>query len=150
MATYTANYNFKKPDAYDFYGIADFNSNADLIDEAITAARAADVQIATGSYVGTGTYGENNPNTVHIPFVPKFFYVYPEKGGDCCFPWAFGSSSFFNFHPSTLKKISVVSSGQTFSWYASSASDQFNSGPTINSSGQVIIEATKYIWIAFG
>ena len=150
MATYTANYNFKKPDADDFYDIADFNSNADLIDEAITAARAADVQIATGIYVGTGTYGENNPNTVQIPFVPKFFYVYPEKGGQYCFPWVFGSSSFFNFEPSTANKISVVSSGQTFSWYASSASNQFNFGPIINKYGEVISEAKKYIWIAFG
>ena len=36
-------------------------------DNAVTAPK-----IETGSYVGTGTYGESNPNTLTFGFVPKF------------------------------------------------------------------------------
>lgn len=36
----------------------------------------AKVQIATGSYTGTGTYGSNNPNSLTFEFVPKFVIVY--------------------------------------------------------------------------
>ena len=35
--------------------------------------------IATGSYVGTGTYGADNPNTLTLDFVPKVIWV--GKGG---------------------------------------------------------------------
>lgn len=37
------------------------------LDNAVTAPR-----IETGSYVGTGTYGASNPNTLTFVFVPKF------------------------------------------------------------------------------
>lgn len=33
------------------------------------------VKIATGSYVGTGTYGSNNPNTLTFPFEPKVVFI---------------------------------------------------------------------------
>ena len=33
------------------------------------------VQIATGSYVGTGTYGANNPNTLTFEFEPKLVVI---------------------------------------------------------------------------
>lgn len=33
MATFTQNYNLKKPDQQDFYNVEDFNNNADIIDE---------------------------------------------------------------------------------------------------------------------
>lgn len=39
--------------------------------EALTAALAEDVHIATGSYTGTGTYGETNPTILTFDFPPK-------------------------------------------------------------------------------
>ncbi len=33
------------------------------------------VKIATGSYVGTGTYGSMNPNTLTFPFEPKVVFI---------------------------------------------------------------------------
>lgn len=41
------------------------------LDNAVTAP-----QIETGSYVGTGTYGASNPNTLTFGFVPKFVWIY--------------------------------------------------------------------------
>ena len=40
-------------------------------DNAVTAPR-----IETGSYVGTGTYGQANPNTLTFGFKPKFVWIY--------------------------------------------------------------------------
>lgn len=34
------------------------------------------VQIATGSYVGTGKYGESNPNSLTFEFEPKFVFLF--------------------------------------------------------------------------
>lgn len=36
----------------------------------------AKVQIATGSYTGTGTYGASNPNSLTFGFVPKLVVIY--------------------------------------------------------------------------
>lgn len=40
-------------------------------DNAVTAPK-----IEVGSYVGTGTYGQANPNTLTFGFVPKFVWIY--------------------------------------------------------------------------
>lgn len=37
------------------------------------------VKIATGSYVGTGTTGANNPNTLTFQFDPKIVVIYPKS-----------------------------------------------------------------------
>ena len=39
------------------------------------------VKIASGSYVGTGTYGVNNPTRITFDFTPKFVCVH--AGGAC-------------------------------------------------------------------
>lgn len=46
------------------------------------------VQIETGSYVGTGTYGQSNPNTLTFGFVPKFVWIWPKST-------AYGSTAVF-------------------------------------------------------
>lgn len=38
------------------------------------------VQIAAGSYVGTGTYGSANPCSLTFPFSPKLVILYTNKG----------------------------------------------------------------------
>lgn len=35
--------------------------------------------IAIGSYIGTGTYGENSPTTINCNFKPKQFFIYAEQ-----------------------------------------------------------------------
>ena len=48
-------------------------------------------QIATGSYVGTGTYGQNNPCTLTFDFVPKVLFI-GSTGGNTSgnSPWFYG------------------------------------------------------------
>ena len=52
-----------------------------LIDNAQSSADSK-ARIQTGSYVGTGTYGVNNPNSLTFDFVPKFVIVVPEPESD--------------------------------------------------------------------
>ena len=44
--------------------------------EIIAQARAGLSQIATGSYVGTGTYGQNNPTTIICGFKPRIIFIF--------------------------------------------------------------------------
>lgn len=48
--------------------------------EIIAQARAGLSQIATGSYVGTGTYGQSNPTVINCGFKPKMMLVFKEYG----------------------------------------------------------------------
>ena len=45
-----------------------------LVDNAQTSADEK-AKIQTGSYIGTGTYGSNNPNTLTFDFEPKLLIV---------------------------------------------------------------------------
>lgn len=49
MADYTTNYNLKKPADTDFYNIADFNGNADIVDTALNAKLEKDLSNLTGT-----------------------------------------------------------------------------------------------------
>ena len=104
-------------------------------------------RIAVGSYIGTGTYGENNPNRLTFDFVPRFFtvgsletisdgsgYVHSVGRGYVMLIINGGLALGYNLSSNYCKL-----DGNTISWYAyDNADDQFNS------SGK------KYGYIAIG
>ena len=51
----------------------DFNDAMSRIDAAVTAC--GNCRIATGTYTGTGEYGEEHPNTLTFDFAPKVIYI---------------------------------------------------------------------------
>lgn len=53
--------------------MANFNEK---FQECIQEAIEGGTEIFTGSYEGTGTYGENNPNTLTFPFKPKIWWIF--------------------------------------------------------------------------
>nr|DAZ38435.1 MAG TPA: hypothetical protein [Caudoviricetes sp.] len=99
------------------------------------------LRVETGSYVGTGTYGVNNPCSLTLPFEPKLFIVGDTDGrkgtrGDNLYfalpiflgdtyekiQWKFGGSTATQY---TLMKRE----GSTISWYINftgSGSNQLN------------------------
>lgn len=108
-------------------------------DNAVTAPK-----IETGSYVGTGTYGASNPNTLTFGFVPRLVMVSPTASG---FTDNTLSKPFLWFEgiTSVLDKAygynnNVTREGNTISWYtgASYPLNQFN------------ISGTIYYYIAIG
>ena len=72
MATYTNNYNLKKPAETDFYDIEDFNGNTDIIDSALDDKLNCDFSNVSGGAVpiangGTGaTTAENARNNLDV------------------------------------------------------------------------------------
>ena len=55
------------------------NTDQDSLIAALQTAVGGKAQIEIGSYVGTGTYGESNPNSITCSFAPKFIWIYGEK-----------------------------------------------------------------------
>lgn len=95
------------------------------------------VQIETGSYVGTGTYGESNPNSLTFGFGPKLIWVYGQYSsseaqgqttGLFLSPESIGSGRRLAFtKPGTSLLVTVKYSGaNVLSWYGSTADAQLN------------------------
>lgn len=89
-------------------------------------------KIATGSYVGTGTYGADNPCSLTFPFVPKLFIVSQADRGfsanniwQAGFVWIAGIATVVT---DTQMSGTVVSlEGNSLSWYnRRGASEQIN------------------------
>ena len=120
-------------------------------DNAVTAAK-----IEVGSYVGTGTYGQANPNTLTFGFVPKFVWIY-----------AWVRESYW-YDTSGNSKVAVIpfdvipqgEFGRHYPPFASSNSDGYSyskrAGKTLtwyntnSDSGQFNMNNVTYYYIAIG
>ena len=103
-------------------------------------------RIATGSYVGTNTYGVNAPNSLTFVVVPKILFIiqhgagyeYNNYGFGMCFPETmtnkyknnfiqmFASDSFYELGVRESTALAKID-GKNVSWYAKSAEMQLNS-----------------------
>lgn len=102
------------------------------------------VRIETGSYTGTGTYGQSNPNSLTFGFVPKVVFVY--KNNDYFYPGDSWENGFIwvpdiagTYVGSTSYNTYFTQTSQTLSWYTSG-----NANYQLNASGQ------QYNYIAIG
>lgn len=74
------------------------------------------MQIQSGSYVGTGTHGVNNPNTLTFRFEPKVVLIYTSSGYiTTIFPWA--PQAVVQLSSSHVAIITSIE-GNTVSWYS--------------------------------
>lgn len=112
------------------------------------------VQIATGSYIGTGTYDAGNKNVISLPFDPKLVIVSKKnygliprsaginKGGWLeSFLWYIGLERMDSYNPSTndFGFLYFTDTTSSFTWYSSE-----NVAMQCNNSG------TTYYYIAIG
>ena len=106
-------------------------------------------KIQSGSYIGTGSNGASNPNSLTFDFKPKLIFIdgyYSASHYHAEFNTALLSSSFrsgvatVNNTTSSLsgKPLSARMIGNTLSWYYSDSSLQLNAS------------STEYHWIAIG
>ena len=88
--------------------------------------------IETGSYVGTGTYGKANPNTLTFSFDVKLFVVQgADENNYQIARIAVKGSNLFGSSSATNSHSAVTWNGRTVSWYGDDASAQGNrSGST--------------------
>ena len=117
--TKTANYQLNQWGENDYVKRADFNADNQKIDAAIKAVAEGGIKLVTGSYVGTGSYGASNPNTLTFDFSPKVVLIRSSKTNSSVFlirgteiGWS-GTSAYFN----------VIWGEKTLSWYAPSNGD---------------------------
>ena len=113
---------------------------------------AADVKIATGSYTGTGTYGESNPNSLTFDFEPKVI-LFAAFGTSTYFyadvPFIRGSSfarTVYYVSNDDLhgRGVQLTWDGNTVSWYSDSSDSNWAAKYQLNVSGQV------YRYVAIG
>ena len=100
------------------------------------------------SYVGTGTYGENNPNSLTFDFVPKMVIISTAQNMTFAFfntgilSGNFANKTVFSVLSASITNRSYVSAkkdGKTISWYSTSSPDShFN------------VSGAKYNAIAIG
>ena len=104
------------------------------------------VHIETGSYVGTGTVGANNPNSLSFGFVPSFVFIMAKdyqlwRGIFLCSAMTAEYSTGVYFAVDyqngsmTQSYFNAKLDGNVLSWYASTngaASQLNNSGATYN------------------
>lgn len=101
------------------------------------------VQIATGSYTGTGTYGASDPNTLTFEFEPKFLMV--TSGGYYHLISIYGDTTTYLDDPSSSAHYNDTISweGKTVSWY--------NSGKSSTApEAQLNISGKTYYYFAIG
>lgn len=98
------------------------------------------VRIATGSYVGTGTYGASNPNSLTFEFVPKIVIIQQKDsvsyGG---FPWQYGTDVAKPYISSGTGVAVLSWKWNTVYWY-----NETNETYQLNSSG------VTYCYVAIG
>ena len=86
------------------------------------------VQVISGSYVGTGTYGKNNPNTLTFDFEPKLIIISSEGYYHrAVLPYMghgiMTSGSSFDNYTIAFYGLAVTWSGKTVSWYNTGSAD---------------------------
>lgn len=89
-------------------------------------------KIAAGSYVGTGTHGKDNPNTLTFPFEPKLVVIQHHRLGDSYSLYMlYGvETTSGNYHESN-GTVKITWNSKTVSWYANLNDPQMNvSGET--------------------
>ena len=115
---------------------------------------------ACGSYVGTGTHGEDNKNTVNVGFAPKLFFVFRDDPGSDgkgdffvtdpagCGLWVVGRDALLAISGNSNTRLTRPCnvSGTVVGWYLSygNAADYMLAGYQLNDSG------TTYRWFALG
>ena len=108
--------------------------NKTEIDSMLAMGGSGSAQIATGSYIGTGEYGADNPNSLTFSFEPKLIFIHADSTSltdTTMFMYGFG-----HYGSSSLTRKFVEWNGNTISWYTTSttansaATEQLNLGDT--------------------
>ena len=79
--------------------------------EIIAQARAGLSQIATGSYVGTGTHGEGNPTVINCGFKPKVVFFAISYGK------YYQAINYISYHRDAPSDNAIVYGAQFVGWY---------------------------------
>lgn len=111
------------------------NTATQTLNASIAAVTATVPHVQTGTYVGTGTYGEANPNTLTFDFIPKLVIVnnvifldavMNEHDGYEMVAIQGARRCWCDYRSTSSAKITLQWSGNSFSWYGNTSSEQGN------------------------
>mgnify|MGYP001029955664 CR=1 FL=1 len=133
---HTPHYNLNQWERDDRILMEDFNEDNAKIDAALKAeaeartalaaqvAKRGNCKIWNTDYMGTGTYGQDNPTSVTFPELPLFALITTSGGA---FMLLMPGSSYGVYHSagSGSGENSVKWSGNTVTWYASTHPSQY-------------------------
>lgn len=111
--------------------------------------RSGRAQIQSGTYTGTGTYGQSNPNVLTFGFEPKIVMIFEQisvnitKEADASFPVILMKDQITRFVVYNTTYSNVTWSGNTVQWYEATGNGMSAYGQ-LNQSGNV------YGYIAIG
>lgn len=84
-------------------------------------------RIEVGSYVGTGTYGKDNPNTLTFGFVPKIIWIAPISYTDISATIRRDTDKGIAIYVATnIYTLTTSWSGNAVTWYSNQALYQLN------------------------
>lgn len=96
------------------------------------------VRVQVVSYVGTGTYGSSNPNSLTFDFVPKMVIIRSESDFSAKFDWIIGITTV-KVYPDGVYECYVAVDGKKLSFYC-----------PLEASSQMNGQNVKYYAIAIG
>lgn len=170
----TPNYNLPQWILADPFLMSEFNNAFQDVDTALKSVSdllESKPKLATGTYTGTGVYGNNHMNTLHFDFVPKLLFIskteYSVNSNDRFSGMVFGAGDYFTLlpyatlllhdedgrkHTSMTLNFKVNNGTDTASTATYTLSD---GGKTLNwytgGAGSQLNESGKlYYWIAIG
>lgn len=94
----------------------------------VYGADSPGTKIVTGSYVGTGQYGQSSPNTLKFESPPKIVWILGNQSGYLQYAQVFSNFPSMIFTPDANTSLWVLLFSQNFmTWYSSgNAGNQFN------------------------
>ena len=76
-------------------------------------------QTVIGKYVGTGTYGQNNPSTLKFPFKPRIVFIGCETAArQTSIGWIYGRTNAYNVIDSTRYSATLQWFSDSVTWYS--------------------------------
>ena len=133
----TNTYQLNLVESTDAFSPQPINENTEAIDALFKTqqlAIEACAKVAAGSYVGSDTYGSDNPNTLSFSFTPKVLLVLAQGTG----LYNEYQNSMLLIHPMTTgvtgsqtdSNVTVTWGENSVSWYGTASSYQLNSSRT--------------------
>ncbi len=132
MANYTQHYGLHQWEPEDPFLRTDFNEDFQKIDAALEGVAVKTVNVVSGSYIGTGEYGEAAPNQLSLPFVPALVILVADAVRMLASGTVFLRGQNYSagigvaYSDWSALNLTVSWNENTLSWYCEDAGDQLN------------------------
>ena len=114
--------------------------------DSILSLVSGGAKIQTGSYVGTGTYGQDNPCSLTFDFEPKWAFISEESATgqalngcgvaffnneSATYTMGYGVTGSMQFAQSNPTYFVSIWNNKSLSWYGTAANNQLNIGTSV-------------------